>query len=212
MTYLRNNIGSPGIAGMVPDGMPSFDSTKVTGYDYNPSKAKNLLKDAGFPAGKDLPPITMSTTGTYSDLCEYIQEQLEAIGIKIKIDVNQAGQHREMVSQLKLPFFRGSWIADYPDAENYLALFYSKNFTPSGPNYTHFKNSTFDSLYEKALTITNDSVRFGLYQQMDNLIMEESPVVVLYYDQIIRLIQNNIEGLSTNPMNLLNLKKVKKLK
>lgn len=210
ITYLRNNVGTPGIAGMVPDGMPSFDSTKVIGYDYNPAKAKKLLKEAGFPDGKGLPIITLSTTGTYADLCEYIQGQLEGIGIKIKIDINQAGQHLAMVSQIKLPFFRGSWIADYPDAENYLSLFYSKNFTPSGPNYTHFKNSTFDSLYEKSLTITNDSIRFNLYQQMDNLIMEEAPVVVLYYDQSIRLIQNNIEGLSTNPMNSLVLKRVKK--
>jgi peptide/nickel transport system substrate-binding protein len=210
ITYLRNNVGTPGIAGMVPDGMPSFDSTKVIGYDYNPTKAKKLLKEAGFPDGKGLPIITLSTTGTYADLCEYIQGQLEGIGIKIKIDINQAGQHLAMVSQIKVPFFRGSWIADYPDAENYLSLFYSKNFTPSGPNYTHFKNSTFDSLYEKSLTIINDSIRFNLYQQMDNLVMEEAPVVVLYYDQSIRLIQNNIEGLSTNPMNSLVLKRVKK--
>jgi oligopeptide transport system substrate-binding protein len=211
MTYLRNNIGTPGIAGMVPDGMPSFDSTKVIGYDYNQAKAKKLLKDAGFPNGKGLPIITLNTTSTYADLCEYIQGQLEGIGIKIKIDINQAGQHLAMVSQLKLPFFRGSWIADYPDAENYLSLFYSKNFTPSGPNYTHFKNTAFDSLYEKSLTITNDSIRFNLYQQMDSLVMEEAPVVVLYYDQSMRLIQNNIEGLSTNPMNSLVLKRVKKL-
>jgi peptide/nickel transport system substrate-binding protein len=115
-----------------------------------------------------------------------------------------------MVAQQKLKFFRGSWVADYPDAENYLALFYSKNFTPSGPNYTHFKNPTFDSLYEKASTIINDSIRYERYHRMENIVMNEAPVVVLYYDQIIRLVQNNIEGLTANPMNLLSLKRVKK--
>ncbi len=210
MTYIRNNIGKPATSGMIPKGMPSFDSSHVQGYHYDPIKAKKLLKEAGFPDGKGLPVITLSTPGTYADLCEYIQGQLEAIGIKIKIDINPAGQHLEMVAQQKLAFFRASWIADYPDGENYLALFYSKNFTPFGPNYTHFKNTRYDSLYVKSLTITDDSTRFELYKLMDSLIMDEAPVVVMYYDQITRLIQNNIEGLTVNPMNHLVLKRVKK--
>jgi peptide/nickel transport system substrate-binding protein len=108
-----------------------------------------------------------------------------------------------------LDFFRGSWIADYPDAENYLSLFYSKNFAPNGPNYTHFSNAHFDKLYEKSQSIVNDSMRSLLYRQMDSIIMFEAPVIVLYYDQVVRLVQNNIEGLGNNPMNLLSLKKVK---
>ena len=49
----------------------------------------------------------------------------------------------------KLSIFRGSWVADYPDAENYLFIFHSKNFSPNGPNYTHYKNDEFDALFEK---------------------------------------------------------------
>jgi peptide/nickel transport system substrate-binding protein len=61
--------------------------------------------------------------------------------------------------------FRASWVADYPDAQNYLSLFYSKNFTPNGPNYTHFKNEEFDRMYENAMTETNDSSRIELYEK-----------------------------------------------
>ena len=84
--------------------------------------------------------IILSTTSSYLDLCEYIQNQLQDIGLKVRVEVSPASTHRQMVATSKLNFFRGSWIADYPDAENYLSLFYSKNFCPNGPNYTHFKN------------------------------------------------------------------------
>ena len=115
-----------------------------------------------------------------------------------------------MVATSKLSFFRGSWIADYPDAENYLSLFYSKNFCPNGPNYTHFNNSTYDKLYEQALSETNDSLRQKLYQQMDKLIIDNAVVVPLYYYKVLRFSQKNISGFESNAMNLLDLKRVNK--
>ena len=110
----------------------------------------------------------------------------------------------------KSVLFRASWVADYPDAQNYLSLFYSKNFAPNGPNYTHFKNNKFDSLYESALGETNDSIRAELYKKMDQIVMKHAPVVVLFYDEVLRFVQKNIVGLGVNPSNLLELKKVRK--
>ena len=115
-----------------------------------------------------------------------------------------------MVATSKLSFFRGSWIADYADAENYLALFYSKNFCPNGPNYTHFKSEQYDLLYEKSSSETKDSIRYGLYRQMDEMIMEQAAIVPLYYDQVLRFSQPNISGFNSNAMNLLDLKRVRK--
>ncbi|MDG1477711.1 MAG: ABC transporter substrate-binding protein, partial [Vicingaceae bacterium] len=145
----------------------------------------------------------------YVDLCEFIQHQLSEIGMKLKVELTPAVTHRELVARSKLNFFRKSWIADYPDGENYLALFYSKNFTPNGPNYTRFKNEGYDFLYEKAQSETDDSTRYYFYQEMDKIIIEEAPVVTLYYDQVVRLIQKNVTGLGINPVNLLTLKTVK---
>lgn len=209
--YIRNNIGAPGTSGFVPDGLPSFSSNKVVGYNYDPDKARNLLAEAGYPGGKGLSTITLYTTSQYLDLCEFIQHQLSEIGIKLKVEVNPSQTHGEMVANSEALFFRKSWIADYPDAENYLSLFYSKNFAPGGPNYTHFKSEQFDELYEKALLEPNDSVRFELYQQMDNLVMEEAPLMVLYYDRVVRFIHKDIQGLEGDAMNVLSLKKVRKL-
>jgi oligopeptide transport system substrate-binding protein len=207
--YLRNNIGTPGLYGMIPEGMPSFDSSAVR-YDYDPEKARRLLSEAGYPGGRGMPPITLSTTSDYLDICKYLQYKVGEIGIDIRIDISPPAALKEMKAQAKLPFFRASWIADYPDAENYLSLFYGKNFCPQGPNYTHFKSTEFDQLYEQAMNCIVDSVRFSHYRKMEKLIMDQAPVVVLYYDQVLRFVQNGVEGLGSDPMNLLTLKKVKK--
>lgn len=211
MTYLRNNIGIPAANGFVPPSLTAKYPEKINGYSYQPDKARELLNNAGYPNGKGLPEITLTTTSDYLDLCEYIQHELQEIGIKIKIEVNTGATFREMTASAKLMFFRASWVADYPDAENYLTLFYSKNFSPSGPNYTHYKNNAYDSLYVKSMNEINDSIRSKYYYQMDKMIIDDAVIVPLYYDEVVRFVQNNIEGFNCNPMNLLNLKKVKKI-
>lgn len=209
MKYLRNNIGIPATNGFIPKGMPSF-SDEVKGYEYKPGKTRALLKEAGYPNGEGLAPINLTTTSDYLDLCEYIQQELSQFGIEINIDVSTGATFREMVAYSKLEFFRGSWIADYPDAENYMALFYSKNFSPTGPNYTHYANQSFDDLYQKAMNQTVDSIRYTLYRQMDRIIINDAVVVPLYYDEVVRFVHHNINGFESNPMNLLNLKYVSK--
>lgn len=207
--YLRNNIGTPGLQGITPKGLPSFDSTAIFNA-YDPDRAKILLAEAGYPDGKGLDPIVLTSTADYLDICKYIQHQVQKIGINLRIEISPPAAVKEMKAMANLPFFRASWIADYPDAENYLSMFYSRNFCPKGPNYTHFSNPEFDKLYEQSLSTLNDSIRFSLYRKMDRIIMEEVPVVILYYDQVLRFTQLDIEGLGINPMNLLTLKYVTK--
>lgn len=210
MRYLRYSLGTPGIYGMVPPGIPSFDSANVQGYDYNPQRALQLLEEAGYPRGEGLPEITLSTNPTYLDLAVFMERQLEDLGIPIRLETNPPSQHRQYMAEQKMAFFRGSWIADYPDAENYLTLFYGPYQAPAGPNYTHFQSARFDSLYRQSLLTTHDSARAALYLQMENLVMEQAPVVVLYYDEVVRLVQNYVTGLNRNPINLVTLKRVRK--
>jgi len=210
MRYLRNGIGYPGTQGFIPSGLPGFAENPGFGYHYDPVKARQLLSQAGYPMGKGMPPVTLSTNASYLDLCQFIQSQLGQIGIDLKIDVSPPATLRENIAQARVPFFRGSWIADYPDAENYLSLFYSGNHSPEGPNYTQYGNPAFDRLYNAA-GMENDVIRRGrLYRAMDSLIMQDAPVVVLFYDQVLRLSRSNIYGLGSNPLNLLELKRVKK--
>lgn len=206
--YLRNNIGNAQVSGFVPEGMQSFDPERVKGYDYNPEKALELLAQAGYPNGKGLPEIALSVSAAYLDLCQYIQHDLGLLGIPVRLDVQQAAQQREMMRNYKLPFFRGSWVCDYPDAENYLSLFYSKNLQPIGSNYTHYTNPEFDKLFEKSQTVTNDSLRNEYYTQLDSLLTEDAPCVVLFYDRMIHFTQKRVKGLTAPPTNMINLKRV----
>jgi len=208
--YLRNSTGTPGYAGFIPQGMPGFDTAAVQGYHYNPTRAKQLLAEAGFPDGKNLPEIVLSTTTSYRDLIEYIQGELQKVGIRTRVELVQGASLRELIAKNGVNFFRASWLADYPDAENFLSLFYSKNKIPFGPNYTGFNNKQFDQLFEQAYQVTDDKQRYKLYQQMDNLVMQQSPVVILYYDKLVNLYQNSISGYSLNAQNLLVLKNVVK--
>lgn len=208
--YLRNSVGTPATSGFIPRGMPGFDSTRVKGYDYNPVLAAKLLAEAGYPDGKGMPQVTLSTSTTYKDLIEFIQGELGNIGIKAKVDVSPNASLRDMMSKNEVNFFRGSWIADYPDGENYLSVFYSKNRVPFGPNYTGFFNDEFDRLFEQSYFESDPKKRYELYYKMDNMVMEHSSVVPILYDQAVVMLQNNISGYPINPLSLMILKRVKK--
>ena len=225
LRYLRNGIGMPGNQGIIPAGLPGYEDYKTTrqqdhklvdslscglvdlniGYPYNPKKAEQLLKDNGL-IGYEL---KLYTTQDYIDIAKFVQSALTEIGLNCKVEEMMPAALREKRANGNLPFFRSSWVADYPDAENYLSLFTTNNFTPQGPNYTHYSNERFDELYQKSLTCNDLQERARIYHEMDSLMMTEAPVVILFYDEVLRFVNKNVEGLGSNPTNMLNLKKVK---
>jgi peptide/nickel transport system substrate-binding protein len=205
MKFLRNGIGKPGTGGMIPYGLPGHDSIGKYGYSYQPKKAIEIIRSNNFGTSN----ITITTSAEYVDLAKFIQSQLTNVGLQVKIEVSPPATIRQARALGKLEFFRSSWVADYPDAENYLAMFYSKNFSPNGPNYTHYKSEAFDALYEKASGIPDLTDRIGLYRQMDSLIMSDAPVVVLFYDEVLRFVNNRVTGFESNPVNILDLRRVK---
>ncbi|WP_207510807.1 ABC transporter substrate-binding protein [Longitalea luteola] len=203
--YLYNSKGMPAESGFIPAGLPSFDAEAVKGYTYDPAKARALLQEAGFPDGEGLPAIKLLTIATYSDIASFIARQLEEIGIRIQVEVIPKSLLLEHTAKSVALFFRGSWIADFPEAENYLSVFYSKN--PAPPNYTRYHNPQFDALYEQAMITENDSLRYKLYQQMDQLVIDDAPVVPLWYDEVIRLVHPHVKGFHANGLNLLELRR-----
>lgn len=210
VVYFRNNLGIPGHAGMVPPSLPSFDARQVGGYSYDPVRARVLLRQAGYGPTRPLR-ITLHTVSEHREIAEFMQKKWSEVAVVADIRISQAAAHQEAVDNGRLPFFMKSWFGDYPDAENFLALFYSKNFAPAGPNKTHFKHARFDQLYEQARKEQDREKRYHLYREMDRIVVEECPVIVLFYDEVVMLTQKNILGLQPDPMNNLKLESVRKL-
>lgn len=204
--YLKKGIGRAA-TGFIPYGIPDFEYKGHENYHYNLEKAKKIVEQHS----ESLPQITLYTNKTYLELAEYIQRQWQQLGLSVKIVLNDFATHQEMVYTGKASIFRASWIGDYPDAENYMALLYSAYHSPAGPNTTHFSNPVFDELFEKALHTQNPIKRAEYYTQMENILAEEMPLIPIYFDEVVRIKQKNIQGLENNAMNLLILKNVRKL-
>ena len=208
MTYLRNGIGIPANGGFIPKGLPGYNAN--IGYIYNPEKSKALINKFKEETGINSPKITITTTSNYLNFCEYIQRELQKRGLIVNVEVIPPSTLKSAKANGKLDLFRASWVADYPDAQNYLSLYYSENFAPNGPNYTHFKSIEFNTLYAQSFIETNTKTREALYIEMDSLVMQEAPIVPLYYDEVVRFTRNNVKNIGINPINMLELKSVTK--
>jgi peptide/nickel transport system substrate-binding protein len=206
ISYVLKFRGSAGVNGPIPPGMPGFNSN-IKGYSYDIPKAKQLLSEAGYPDGKGLTlKLTVSNDDTQKLIGESVQAQLRDLGIDIQLDFMQASTMRSSQVGGELAFWRGNWGADYFDPENFMALFYSKNHSPIGPNYTHYTNKAADSLYELAMKLTDFNTRAKLYNEMEEIVLEDSPWIILYYNQIIYLKNKRLKGMYIDGLNTIILK------
>ena len=211
LLYLRNAVGDANTAGFIPKGLAGNITGNIVGQqNYNVAKAKELVQR--YKKVNDLKTVslTLHTDASYVDIAQYLQREWLKIGVDLKVDVMPGATLRQALSLGKISFFRASWIADYPEAQNYLSLFYSLNKAPNGPNYTGFNNQDYDKLYLESLHTTNEKHRVLLYQKMDSIVLKQTPAIVLYYDQVVRFSRNNVYNLGINPMNNLFLETVYK--
>ncbi len=209
VTYLQNSLGESGHHGVVPNCIPNFNARKVKGYTYQPELALKLLNESGADFKKY--PLVLSITKQNKSLGEYLLKQWEEIlGVQVKVEILDGGMMIEKSDKGELPFFRAGWIADYPNAENFLALFYGPNEAPLGPNRTRYKNETYDKMYRQSKFETSTEDRAVIFQQMDSIMIQEAPIIPLYHSEILQLQQKNIQNLEPNSLNLLHLERVDK--
>lgn len=208
--FVLNNRGIAAHNGPIPPGMPGYDP-EIKGYEFNPQKARELLAEAGFPDGQGLN-LTLHTGNDeiQKTIAIAVQEQLRSFGIDLKLD--QMLQATLISSQEDgvFPFWRASWGADYFDPENFMALFYSKNITPKGPNRVGYNNPVVDRLYEQGLVETDFEKRKLLYDEIQRIVIEDAAWLFLYYNEQVYLVKNNVEGFYIDGLNTIRLKEARK--
>ncbi len=204
---LQGQATGPATHGLVPPSIKGYDVTKIKGYSYDLDKARALLAEAGYPGGKGFPAVSLqlnSGGGRNELIAEAVQEMLtKGLGVQVNLKLLEWAQHLDLVDNGKAPFYRLGWIADYPEPESFLNLFYSKNIPPTGPssiNSTRYRNARYDSLFEKALGTIDDAQRYALYQQAEQIAVDESPVLLIYNDLDYRLVQPYVRGYASNSM------------
>ncbi|MBC7429289.1 MAG: hypothetical protein H7336_11795 [Bacteriovorax sp.] len=162
----------PGIAGQNKDFKNPYK-----GFDL--VAAKKMLSEAGYPEGKGLPEIIydIPDSTTSRQMGEYFQKQMEQIGIKIKVSASPWPEFQAKLKKRDVQMFGAAWGADYPDAENFLQLFYGPNSSP-GSNSTNYNEPAFNKQFEVATKMQDSPVRTGLYEKMNKTLAED--VVVIF--------------------------------
>ncbi len=149
-------------------------------YAYNPTRARELLRESGYPQGFPLK-VTITALSETLDIVEVIQQYLREVGIHVSILQLEWSSFKQAVSRGEAEAFWLSWWADYPDVENFLyPLFHSSNWGAGG-NRSFYKNLQVDRLIEKAQQESDEATRNQLYHQAEGLIIKEAPWVFFWH-------------------------------
>jgi peptide/nickel transport system substrate-binding protein/oligopeptide transport system substrate-binding protein len=186
--------------GALPPGMPGHDPD-LRGYDYNPTKAKQLLAEAGYPNGAGLPVVQLWTISkaesTKAELVAY-QRYLAEIGVQMEIRFEHDWPtYRKMLEQGQCPMFRLSWSARIPDPDDSLwHLLHSKNHRVT--NHMFYHNRRVDALLEQARQVLNLTQRIALYREVEQLVMADAPWITQHYHVFQHLYQPYIKGMEVS--------------
>jgi ABC-type transport system substrate-binding protein len=162
-------------------------------YPYNPERAKALLAEAGFPKGFTME-IWQRENPEAGRVLESVQGYLARVGVEAKLVTREWGAFKEAIDQGTPDAFFIDWLADYPDAENFLApLFESSNIGPSG-NRTGYRNARVDSLLEAGSVCGDETERWRLYRAAEGIIYEEAPWIFLWFPEKYEVVSPRIEG------------------
>lgn len=184
---------------IIPPGLGDYVSpTDVPMYDFNPTKAGELLKEAGYPNGEGLPEAELwfNKEGSHPDIAAAIQNDLQKVGIKVVSKTLEWASYIEAVDKGDPQIFRMGWIQDYPDPDNWLyIMFHSSNHGPLG-NTTFYTNPEVDKLLKDAQINTVHAERMAMYQKAEELILKDAPWAIIEHGINVLLLKPEVEGMT----------------
>lgn len=183
----------------VPPGISGYDKNYVNPYKRKDAleEAKKLLAEAGYPGGKGFPeiPYDAPPSTTSKQISQLLEKAINKIGLKMKITQYQWPTFQTRIQRRQSHMWGIAWGADYPDAENFLQLFYSKNANPGGMNSSYYKDADFDREFERARVMQDSPERTKIYEKLAQKIGEEMPVVLGVHREAVALIHPWLKNL-----------------
>jgi len=192
-----------------------FDS--INGYNYNPEKAQELLAMAGYPHGEGFPTISLeinSGGNVNNKVAAEIERQLKTVlNVNISWSTVSFMQKLEDSKYGRADMFRSAWIADFPSPENFLMICYGANVPesskePSYPNTMRYVNPTFDSLFVAGLHTEDNETKMSLLAQAEKIMMEEAPMMMLWYGEDYKIIHSNVQNYHHNALNYIDFSRI----
>ncbi len=208
--------GMPANHGVIPN-FSGYDNSVVNGFEFNPEKAQALLAEAGYPNGEGFPDLILTISdggGTNSRIAESLYSMFKQnLGVHVNIDIIPFTTIQDKMRTGDMEFFRRGWVADYPDASTFLEIYYGKGVPKSAHgvsmvNASRYVNPEFDKIFEQAMRTADEKERMKLYQQCDQILVDDAAFLPLFYSDYVRLIKENVIGLEINAMDYRDLSNV----
>lgn len=161
--------------GPIPPGLEGYEESR---RPHDVERALRLLEEAGHPRGEGLPVLEYETSrgGNSAEQAEFLRRALDNVGIELEVNLNSFPELSDKLNRKKAAFFGLAWGADYPDAENFLQLFYGPNEAP-GSNSFNYKNPEYDRLYERTKTMQPGPERTEIYGRMREIVIRDKPMI-----------------------------------
>jgi len=204
----QGTIGDKGITPMIKS-FGDYNFNAINGYSYKPELARQLLKEAGYPNGEGFPPVRLEINlggNIHKLVATELQYQFfDILGIHVEVEQVSFADKVEHSKYGKSEMFRSAWVADYPSPESFLSVFYGENVPatmnePSNLNTMRYKNEVFDSLYVKGTQTVNKADREEYFSKAEGIMMEESPVIILWYQENYTLYHSEVRNFYYNAM------------
>jgi peptide/nickel transport system substrate-binding protein len=214
---LNNQAFGPATNGLTPSTFAGYDISKIKGYDYDVAEAKKLLAEAGYPNGRAFPPVKIilnSGGARNTNVVVEVQKQLlENLNVNVDFEVIPMAQKLELASTGQSDIVRDAWVADYPSPESFLSVFYGATVPKdaaqkSYPNTARYKNAQFDKYFEMGRDAINRDSSFAYFMKAEQQLMNDAPMIALWYDGNYRLTRYGIQNANTNAMRYRNLSDV----
>lgn len=204
---LQGEGAAPGIHGITPPAFAGYDIRKIAGYYLNIDSAKYYLAQAGFPNGEDFPEITLDFNAEgerNTAVAVEIQKQLyDHLNIKVNLNILPFAQLIENGYKGQYTVLKTAWYADFPNVENFLWLFYEsygEAASAAHPNIMRYKEPQFRKIYEKAVRAKTQEEAYGLFMEAEQIMIDQAPVAILWYDQGYNILKSYVKNFTTNPM------------